>query len=149
MRLSILFDVSCPLHSLTINFFQLFMDSYYTSPQLIYALAKDKVWCCGSLKLAGRSHVPKEIMVGDAIDKKKRQRGSCLFRYCNTNTISLINYMDKKAVFLMWSIKNIGDEFQCIQRKEKTEKGCYQTVTMQRPHIVQYYNQFMRGVDVA
>ncbi len=131
------------------NALQLYTDSYYTSPQLVYALAKLGVWCCGSLKTTGRSHLPKDIVSGAAVDKNQRQRGSILRRHCNTGIMSCINWMDKRALLILSSLKHIGDEFYPIIRKDRLPNAKVNYITINRPAVVAEYTKYMRGVDVA
>ncbi len=58
-------------------------------------------------------------------------------------------WIDKRAVIVCSSIPHIGDEFSAIERKEKMENGKFRRITINRPEIIGYYNQYMRGVDVA
>ncbi len=129
--------------------FQLFLDSYYTSPQLVFALAKVGVWCCGSMKSTGRSHIPKDIMSGDAMDKKKRERGHIMHQYCNNGIMITHNWIDCRPVVICTSLRHIGDGVSAVECKEKNENGKFHYITITRPMAVEYYNTYMRGVDVA
>ncbi len=125
------------------------MDSYYTSSQLAYALLKHKVYICGSLKSTGRAPIPTDIMSGDAVDRNKVPRGTMTFRYSSDGSISYCSWMDRRAVVLCYTTPFIGDSFSQVSRKIKQPGRKMQQIVVNRPDIVEYYNWFMRGVDVA
>ncbi len=125
------------------------MDSYYTSTQLAFALLKNKVFICGTLKTAGRAPIPLDIMAGDAVDRRLVPRGTMDFRYSSDGTISFVRWMDKRAVVVCYTTPFIGDSFSQVERKVKEAGGGMHRIVINRPDIIEYYNWFMRGVDVS
>ncbi len=125
------------------------MDSFYTSTQLAHALLHHKVFICGSLKTAGRAPIPLDIMTGDAADRNKVPRGTMDFRYSNDQSISYCRWMDKRAVVICYTTPFIGDSYGQVARKVKEPNGQMHRIVVNRPDIVEYYNWFMRGVDVS
>ncbi len=118
-------------------------------PQVIYSLAKVKVWVCGSMKAVGRAPIPKDIMLGDAVDRTKVPRGTCSFRHDSMGTMMICQFMDKRAVIVGYSTPQIGTDLHTVVRKVKEPGAAMHTITISRPDIVAHYNQFMRGVDVG
>ncbi len=71
------------------------------------------------------------------------------FRYTNDGSISYVRWMDKRPVVICYTTPFIGDTFGQVQRKIKEPSGKMHRIVVNRPDIVEYYNWFMRGVDVA
>ncbi len=59
------------------------------------------------------------------------------------------NWMDRRAVLILSSLKHVGDEFHSIARKDRQPNGKVKFITLNYPAVVEEYTKYMRGVDVA
>ncbi len=70
-------------------------------------------------------------------------------RYCNTGIMTTTNWMDRRAVIILSSLKHIGDDFRCIRRRDRLPNGKVKFISLNFPAVVEEYTKYMRGVDVA
>ncbi len=129
--------------------FQVFTDSYYTSPQLTHAMLENKVFWCGTLKTAGRAPIPEDIMLGAGIDRKVVKRGDVAYRHSSDGRITVCRWMDKRPVVVMYTTPFIGETSHPVGRRVRLPDAKMERIVVSRPDIIEYYNWFMRGVDVT
>ncbi len=134
---------------LSCSSFQLFTDSYYTSPQLTHAMRENKVFCCGTLKTAGRSPIPEDIMLGEGIDRKLVKRGDVAYCHSSDGKITVCRWMDKRPVVVMYTTPFIGESSHPVGRRIRLPNAKMERIVVNRPDIVEYYNWFMRGLDIT
>ncbi|KAI3652734.1 hypothetical protein MP228_002159 [Amoeboaphelidium protococcarum] len=114
---------------------KLYMDNYYTSTELFRALLDKKVYACGTFQ-KNRKGFPKEM----AKQVEKMERGG--FLWAVSNGLMATSWKDKKVVTALTNFHKSG-EATPVRRYDKKGKP----LELQRPAIIQDYNQYMNGVD--
>ena len=94
---------------------------------------------------AGRKGLPGDIMNIKDKEIKSIKRGQCVFR--QKGRLTACTWKDKKFVHLLTTMPATS-ECSTVTRAVK-EKGKWVQKEVQRPAIVELYNKFMGGVDLA
>ncbi|CAK1591763.1 unnamed protein product [Parnassius mnemosyne] len=123
----------------------IYFDNYYTSLPLMYYMAKEGIWCLGTVQLnrLGKScKLPKkkEVMNSNV------PRGSYVENTTSLDGVdfSAISWKDNKQVTLLSTY--IGAEpVETIERYDKNQK---KKVPIPCPKIIKEYNAHMGGVDL-
>lgn len=111
-----------------------YMDNFYSSPELFEDLLAKKTLASGTVR-TNRRHFPAELK-----DATTPSRGDSKFLFHNSTTAC--RWHDNKDVYCLSTI--FGDSLTTVKRqveKEKKDVSC--------PQIVADYNQYMGGVDLA
>ena len=98
------------------------------------------------------NRIPKEVNVTQSsVTYKNMERGefiSHVFKYQDDNNesqeIGLVIWKDRKPVLCMTNHHNTGEVGECHRRTK--EDGI---VTIKRPKVIEHYNTYMGGVDLA
>lgn len=124
--------------------YNLFVDNWYSSPQLFTDLEKKEILACGTVR-AGRKGLPGDIMDIKSKEMKSMKRGQSVFR--QKGRLTACTWKDSKFVHLLATMPAIS-ECSDTTRSVK-EKGKWVQKAMQRPVIIELYNKFMGGVYLA
>lgn len=124
--------------------FNLFVDNWYSSPQLFEELAEEKILACGTVR-ANRKGLPKDIMNVKAKEIKSMKRGQSVFR--QKGRLTACTWKDSKFVHLLTTMPTTT-ECSEVSRSVK-EKDKWVQKKVQRPAVVELYNKYMGGVDLA
>ena len=114
----------------------LYLDNYYTSPQVLGDLLLNHVGACGTLR-ASRKGVPSliryaKLRPGQALVSKRR------------HGIQYLCWWDKRQVNLASTIHNANT----FQRRQRTRNPEHKRV-VEKPVTIELYTGFMGGVDRA
>ena len=110
----------------------LYIDNYYSSPELADELYSRDTFVTGTLRL-NRKGIPL------AVKNAKLKQGECVFR--RKEHIFVMKWCDKRPVSFISTIHEAND----IITKKKDRQGNY----IQKPQIVVDYTCKMRGCDVS
>ena len=124
--------------------YNLFVDNWYSSPQLFTDLEKKEILACGTVR-AGRKGLPGDMMDIKSKEMKSMKRGQSVFR--QKGRLTACTWNDSKFVHLLTTMPATS-ECSDTTRSVK-EKGKWMQKAMQRPVIIELYNKFMGGVDLA
>ena len=113
-----------------------YMDNYYTSPQLFSDLRASGFGACGTVRL-NRRGLPAAV-------KENVRKGETKAIQMDA-TMLLIKWMDKRAVTALTTIH--PDREVAVERRSRRAVGGRETVM--KPHTIVEYNKYMGGVDVA
>ena len=113
-----------------------YMDNYYTSPQLFSDLRATGFGACGTVRL-NRRGLPEAV-------KENVRKGETKAIHMDA-TMLLIKWMDKRAVTALTTIH--PDREVAVERRSRRAVGGRETVM--KPHTRVEYNRYMGGVDVA
>ena len=103
-----------------------------------------KTLACGTVR-AGRKGLPGDIMNIKDNEIKSTKRGQCVFR--QKGRLTACTWKDNKFVHLLTTMPATS-ECSTVTRAVK-DKGKWVQKEVQRPAIVELYNKFMGGVDLA
>lgn len=119
----------------------LFTDRLFTSPVLASELLPFKTYVVGTV-VAGRQFLPQDICK----EKMNRNvaRGTIKFRHADE--LSYCNFYDNNVVKMLYTDKEFVEQISVVKRKDRVTGAMYE---MNMPDVVGYYQQFMRGVDMA
>lgn len=107
----------------------LYLDNFYTSPNLVDKLLRRRTDCVGTMRLT-RKGVPEEIK------SKKLEKGQTIAMYRRKQM--LLKWKDKKDILMVSTVHD--DNMIEIDHRNKRIK---------KPAVVAEYNQLMGGVDLA
>ena len=113
-----------------------FMDNFYTSPTLFTELLNRGTDCTGTLR-PNRQGTPRSIQdvrVG-------KGNTHIMHAKVNAKTLQLVKYHDRSIVYLLSSLGT--DEKVAVQNRRRRDQET------EKPQIVDMYNKFMGGVDLA
>ena len=113
-----------------------YMDNYYTSPQVFSDLRANGFGACGTLRLNRRGLPP-------AIQEKVR-KGERRAIEVDASMLA-VKWMDKRVVTILTTIHE--DKVVTVERRSKHAVGGRETV--EKPLAVAQYNKYMGGVDTA
>ena len=118
-----------------------FFDNYYTSIELLHALAAKNSLCCDTVN-ANRVGLPSDMKKTCAAVKKLKL-GENVKRM--SGVVLAVTWMDTRAVNLLCNIPGcLGDAD--VQRRDKRTGA---EITISRPKAIELYNSFMCGVDLS
>ncbi|XP_066596503.1 piggyBac transposable element-derived protein 4-like [Prorops nasuta] len=109
----------------------LYIDNWYSSPDLYNKLYKLKTNVCGTVR-KNRKHMPK------ALESKKLKRGEAAILQCKN--ISAIKWKDKKDVNMLSTMHN-------VQFSDSGKQNYKTKENVIKPTVVLGYNKNMGGVD--
>ena len=118
---------------------RMFFDNFYTSPQLVYRLMKErKIYSCGTVKKRRRG-LPKDMK-----PEKDLKKGEMDGRYYDG--MSVVKWLNTKPVMMISTIDN-GNPTNTVnvKRRKKGEDG---KVDVKVPSMVQRYNRCIRGTNL-
>ncbi|XP_038123402.1 piggyBac transposable element-derived protein 3-like [Cyprinodon tularosa] len=121
--------------------YRCYFNNWFTSPELIVELKKMGIQTVATIN---RNRLRGCTLKSDK-ELAKGGRGAYEVKYDMTSGIAVVKWYDKKAVLLASSFTGPDPVDRC--RRWLKEKKEY--VEVDRPHIVQVYNKFMGGVDLA
>ena len=78
-------------------------------------------------------------------DFEKQERGFSENTFDKVNNIEIVQWLDTKPVILVSNFVGIQPETEC----ERWDKKLKEKKLISMPHIVQWYNRFMGGVDLS
>ena len=111
--------------------YHIYMDNFYTSPDLFVALAAMDTYACGTIR-KNRGQFPTNFKEG----KLKRGESS----YIQTDDLLAVHWFDKRDVFMLSTIHGTGSVE--VQRRGDKE-------SIQKPLMISKYNTYMGGVDLC
>ena len=122
--------------------YHLYLDNFYTSPELLENLFTQGTPATGTVKL-NRSGVPKCLL--DVKEwARRRKRGDV--RWIRHSPVLALQWLDSKPVSMLTTLFSANEETTC-ERRTKTGGGRFKRVQLPQPLAVDYYNQYMNGVD--
>ena len=128
------------------DYYRIYMDRFYTSPQLLADLKELKIAACGTI-MANRLFLSQEniSMIQNLISKEMKY-----FR--SPSSLTLCCWKDNKTVLILSNFHN-PEEIEKERRKRKSDRKDDETEennhleTVSMPKVVDDYNLYMRGVD--
>ena len=114
----------------------LYIDNFYTSPNLLIKLKDDAIFCTGTVR-QNRKGMPK-----DFVTDKSMNRGDIDARHCDG--MFAVKWMDNKAVHLLSTITSSNK----VITVRRGQKGHPEKVNVPCPAMIQEYNNGMNGTDV-
>lgn len=123
--------------------YELYMDNFYSSPQLFLDLLSCKTFACGTTAENRRGY-PKELKSGKKQWGKSSQRGDC--RWVRVNNMLALQWKDSKVVSALSTVHKGNQVTQC-KRRSKGQDGKYHCLTLTQPRAISDYNKYMKGVD--
>ena len=112
------------------------MDNFYTSPTLFMDLEKVDTYASGTVR-ENRRNFPEELKLGR---RQKLKRGEMSAMFCES--VTAVHWFDKRDVLVLSTIYQ--DEEMEVNRRSGQSVD-----SISCPQIIQDYNQFMGGVNIA
>ena len=125
--------------------YYLFMDNYYTSVGLFEELEERSTLACGTVR-SNRVDLPKEICNLKSTQVKQLKRGESLYR--QKGTLTCVTWRDRKVVSMLATLPTGEEDSDEVERSVKVN-GHWQKKNFARPGVINLYNTFVGGVDVA
>ena len=113
-----------------------YMDNYYTSPQLFSNLHDNGFGACGTVRI-NRRGLPAAL-------KENVRKGEMKVIQMD-NSMLAIKWMDKRAVTALTTIHD--NTSVAVERRNRHAAGGWETVM--KPQVIVEYNRYMGGVDHA
>ena len=122
--------------------YHLYLDNFYTSPQLVKDLFECGTHSTGTVKV-NRKDFPKCLT---DVEKwaKTAKRGDV--RWVRRSHILALQWIDCKPVSILTTLYSANDHVSC-KRKVKKRGGSISKASVPQPLAIHEYNQFMNGVD--
>lgn len=117
---------------------EIFIDNFFNSPLLQYALKTKGINCCGTVR-PNRKHMPKNMK-----DEKMMKRGDSDRMYADG--VSCVKWKDNKSVMLLSNYLSPMATSE-VSRRQKTAEG-FQRIKISQPEMIKTYNMNMSGVDL-
>lgn len=114
---------------------RIYMDNYYSSPELFYELYFKETYACGTVR-SNRKGLPKAVTIPN---KSKLSPDDCVFR--RQGPLLAIRWMDKRPVTMLSTIHEAVE----VPVKKRTWHGNIRT----KPLLVVDYTNLMSGVDLS
>ena len=114
----------------------IYMDNYYTSPALFQDLRRLGFGACGTVRI-NRRGIPQAM-------KSKLQKGEIISEKVDDKIIAL-KWMDKRPVTMLTTVHD--DSVVTKQRRTRAVPGGVEET--RKPVVIERYNEFMGGVDLA
>ena len=121
--------------------YHLYLDNFYTSPELLEHLFLYCTPATGTVKL-NRTGIP-PCMLNVQEWAKYHKRGD--MRWVRHAPVLSLQWIDSKPVTVLTTLFSANEEIDC-QRGMKQD-GNFQNVMVPQPLAIHYYNQYMNGVD--
>ena len=122
--------------------YHLYVDNWYTSPQLFRDLLRKGIGACGTYR-DDRVGVPKSIV---NTLRAKDPRGT--IRWIRDGELVFVKWQDTKEVRLCSTVHSAHSGIKCT-RNCRDERGNWTRLTFQCPTPVAEYNRWMGGVDLS
>ena len=116
----------------------LYVDNFYTSPELLIDLLKIGVYCTGTIR-TNRKHFPKELLPPN----QSMAMGNYRFATSEKFSLTAAWWKDRRDVFIMSSHHK-----QATEMVLKQPKGLKDKTNIPCPSMIVDYNQHMGGVDL-
>ena len=125
--------------SLKGTYCRIFFDNFYTSPQVVYRLTKErKIYSCETVR-EHRRGLPKDMKL-----TKDLKKGEIDSRYYDG--MSVVKWLDTKSVMIISTIDSESPTNTVnVKRRQKGQEG---KVDIKVPAMVQRYDKCMRGTDL-
>ena len=122
--------------------YHLYLDNFYTSPQLVEDLFERGTLSTGTVKV-NRKDFPKCLA---DVEKwaKTAKRGDV--RWVRRSHILALQWIDCKPVSILTTLYSANDQVSC-KRKVKKRGGSISKASVPQPLAIHEYNQYMNGVD--
>ncbi len=121
--------------------YHLYLDNFYTSPQLVRDLFLQGTPCTGTVKV-NRKDFP-ECLSNAEKWAKLGQRGDV--RWVRHSHVLALQWVDCKPVSILTTLYSANDKVSCKRKVKKN--GVFSEVILPQPLAIHEYNQFMNGVD--
>ncbi|XP_046728478.1 piggyBac transposable element-derived protein 4-like isoform X2 [Silurus meridionalis] len=122
--------------------YKLFVDNFYTSPELFQDLLKKNIFACGTIRPSNAGY-PKTIT-----NKLPNKAPRGTHRWLREGNLLFVEWKDTKEVHMCSTIHK-GTESSTVQRKVKGKDGQWKNLDLPVPECVVEYNRYMGGVDVS
>ncbi|KAK4324284.1 hypothetical protein Pmani_005124 [Petrolisthes manimaculis] len=124
--------------------YRLYMDNYYNSVSLCQTLFDQKVFLCGTLRLA--QGAPKDLQ---QLSKKKQNMKYDEIQERHNNNVIVLLWKVKRIVNMVSTFHDARTLQKEVNTKEKGKNCRFHRVmkTIHKPLMVEDYNQHMGGVD--
>ncbi|KAJ8249473.1 hypothetical protein GJAV_G00235830 [Gymnothorax javanicus] len=122
--------------------YKLYVDNFYTSPELFRDLLQLKIWACGTIRSNGRGY-PKDLAGMLARDSP---RGS--IRWIRDGSLLFVQWRDTRDV-QMCSTMHQAHADETVKRRVKGPDGQWSLENLSVPPAIKDYNRHMGGVDLS
>ena len=120
------------------NRHHVYMDNFFSSPDLFENLATKNTGACGTLRINRRG-------TPNIIKAAKMKKGDPPV-ICRDGRFAFITWQDKKQVTLLTSVHNTQTIQKTVRAKDPANDNCR---TIEKPKAIELYNRHMGGVDLA
>ena len=117
----------------------LYVDNFYTSPELLLDLLKKGVYCTGTIR-SNRKSFPKNLILCN----KSAQIGSYRFATCSCHQLTALWWKDRRDVYAISTLHK-----KSVVTVLKRPKGSKEKQNIPCPQMINDDNQFMGGVDLC
>ena len=121
--------------------YHLYLDNFYTSPQLLHDLFLLATPATGTVKMNKKGFPA--CLLNANVWAKKHKRGDV--RWVRHSPVLALQWIDSKPVSILTTLHSANDQVSCKRRTKKN--GKFEEIIPPQPLAVQDYNQFMNGVD--
>ncbi|XP_047677674.1 piggyBac transposable element-derived protein 4-like [Tachysurus fulvidraco] len=122
--------------------YKLFVDNFYTSPDLFRDLLQKKIWACGTIR-GQRIGFPKDRPGGLV---RSSPRGT--IRWIREGPLVFVQWRDTRDV-LMCSTLHAAHGDDSVRRRIKGADGQWRVQDISIPPAIKDYNRHMGGVDLS
>ncbi|XP_047675159.1 piggyBac transposable element-derived protein 4-like [Tachysurus fulvidraco] len=122
--------------------YKLFVDNFYTSPDLFRDLLAKKIWACGTI----RGHHIGYLKDRPGGIEKRAPRGT--IRWIREGPVVFVNWRDTRDVLMCSTIHAAHGE-DTVQRRMKGADGKWSVQDVTIPPAIKDYNRNMGGVDLS
>ncbi len=121
--------------------YHLYLDNFYTSPDLVKDLFLHGTPSTGTVK-PSRKGFPDCLKDTKVWTRKRKQGDVCWIRH---SPVLALQWMDSKPVSILTTLYSANAKVSCKRRSKV--RGVYTELTLPQPLAIHKYNQFMNGVD--
>ena len=126
----------------------IYIDRFYTSIDLLKALDEMDLYVTGTMM---KNRIPKDLVITKSLKEFKQMSRGDFKRHTYNYTMNdgrqktygLVCWKDRDIVYCLTNRTNTNEEGCCYQRSAAG------IVCIQRPKVIEYYNTYMGGVDIA
>ncbi|KAA8589932.1 hypothetical protein FQN60_013297, partial [Etheostoma spectabile] len=122
--------------------YKLFVDNFYTSPELFRDLLQKKIWACGPIR-RHQSGFPK-----DRPGRLDRRAPRGAIRWIREGPVVFVQWRDTRDVLMCSTIHAAHGE-DTVQRRIKGADGRWSVQDLSIPPAIKDYNKYMGGVDLS